>query len=164
MSRQQGFSMVEVLVCMALSSIVVVWLSGALRNASTALSDHFHSVVERDDRERMGAQFVMDLRYIRAAFRQPQFTADEMLFVTSTRKGLREVRYFKDGAGGVSRGTRDLGGVDWQISVFVPRAGVPVFVYGLSEGQVLPRWVSISESSIYAELPSQWGNLVGAAP
>ena len=164
MNRQQGFSLVEVLVCLALSAIVVVWLIGSLRNASAAWSDHFRSVVERDDRERLGAQFVMDLRHIRAAMSQPKFLADEMLFVTSTRMGLREVRYFQDVAGTVKRATRALGGVEWQTYVFVPRAADPVFVYGISEGQVLPRWVSIGGSSIYAEIPSQWGNLVGAAP
>lgn len=164
MKRQQGFSLVEVLVCIALSAIVVVWLSGALRNSSAAWSDHFRSVVERDDLERVRSQFILDLRYIRAAVSEPQFSGDEMLFVTSTRMGLREVRYFKDGAGTVNRATRALGGVDWQSSVFVPQAGAPVFVYGMSKGQVLPRWVSIGESSIFAELPSQWGTLVGATP
>lgn len=164
MRREHGFTLIEVLVSISLAAIVLVWLGSVIGNAARAWSARFEAMIERDNRDRAYAQFVMDLRYIRTAVKVPQFSSEEMVFVTSTRAGLQEVRYFRESSGVLVRSTRSLGADDWKSSVFIEQPVGDGFVYGFRENEPLPHWASLGADGFHAIVPAQILNMAVNTP
>ena len=163
MSRQAGFTLIEMLVSLVLAAVVVAWLSGTLSHATRAWERQFRQTLARDADSRVLAQFVSDLRHFRLTVKPAVFSPQELIFAMLTREGTEvQVRYAISAGGMLTRATRAGEDGPWADEVELQAVTGTSFSFGTLADQAYPQWVAVD--GMTAAIPPQMPLPTKAAP